>query len=393
MKTNVFLDELYRNTYVVYNEGKTMLEKINSNSSLHKYEQLKQIICRKIAKKEYMPGKLIPSTRELPRMFKVSKHTAVKAISDLIQDGVLYSEQGRGVFVGKTVKKIKKNNAKIISFIVHNINDYLISEVCRGVEAAAKEKDYRVIVSNSACSIEKETENIRMLEETNASGAIIFPFFGRDNAEEISKLKQHNYPFVLIDRVFSDIQTDYVVVDNVKGGFLAVKHLINLGHKRIGFIGFAETSTGIGRLEGYQMALEQAGIPYDESLIVNTPHELALENMGRELNSSFRHEEIEQLLNLKDKPTAVFCLNDFTAIGVIQRLQELGLRVPDDIAVVGFDDLPISSMIGVPLTTVSQPRYEIGKKAGEVVIDKIEGKQTEVKEIVLDVELVIRDSA
>ena len=154
-----------------------------------------------------------------------------------------------------------------------------------------------------------------------------------------------------------------------------------------------ETSTVAGRLEGYRQAIEQVGIPYDESLIINTPRKLALENMGRELNSSARHWEIEQLLNLKDKPTAVFCVNDFTAIGVIKRLQELGLRVPEDIAVVGFDDLPISSMIGVPLTTVSQPRYEIGKKAGEILIDKIECNQSELKELVLDVELVIRDSA
>ena len=372
-----------------------MLEKISSDSYMPKYEQLKQILRQKIKNKEYKLDHAIPSERQMPDIFNVSKHTVVRAVADLVQEGILYKEQGRGTFVKAIIsKKEKKKNAKIISFIVHNINDYLISEICRGVEAAAKEKDYRVIVSNSSCSIEKETENIRMLEDTNASGAIIYPFSVRENAEEISKLKQNNYPFVLIDRFFSDIKTDYVVVDNVKGGFLAVKHLTDLGHKRIGFIGCMDASTVAGRLDGYRQALEQAGITYDKSLIVDIPHDVALKNMGREIDECGRHGEIEYLLNLKDKPTAVFCVNDYIAIGVIKKIEELGLRVPEDIAVVGFDDLPISSMIGVPLTTVSQPKYEIGKAAGEILIDKIEGKSpAELKEIVLDVELVVRDSA
>ncbi|MBU8902038.1 MAG: GntR family transcriptional regulator [Victivallales bacterium] len=372
-----------------------MLEKISSDSYMPKYEQLKQILRQKIKNREYKLGHAIPSERQMPGIFNVSKHTVVRAVTDLVQEGILYKEQGRGTFVKKTIsKKEKKNSAKIISFIVQNINDFLISEICRGVEDAAKEKGYRVIVSNSGCSIEKETENIRMLDDTNASGAIIYPFSRNDNAEEISKLKQHNYPFVLIDRFFSDIKTDYVVVDNVKGGFLAVKHLTDLGHKRIGFIACMEASTVAGRLDGYRQALAQAGITYDKSLIVDIPHNVALKNMGREIDECGWHGEIEYLLNLKDKPTAVFCVNDYIAIGVIKRIEELGLRVPEDIAIVGFDDLPISSMIGVPLTTVSQPKYEIGKAAGEILIDKIEGKSpAELKEIVLDVELVIRDSA
>ena len=370
------------------------MKTISSDSYIPKYEQLKRILRQKIKSKEYKLGQAIPSMQQMPDIFKVSKHTVIRAVTDLVQEGLLYKEQGRGTFVKEiATRKSKKKNAKIISFIVHNIRDYFISEICRGVESAAREKGYHVIISNSDCSIEKETENIRRLEETNASGAIIYPF-GRENAEEIFKLKQDNYPFVLVDMFFKDIKTNHVVVDNSKGGFLAVKHLTDLGHTRIGFIGFLESSTGFGRFEGYKEAISRTGIAYDDNLVIDIPHNIALETIGREEEKVGRQGEIDRLLNLKDRPTAVFCGNDFTAIGVIKRLQELGLRVPEDIAVVGFDDLPISSMISVPLTTVSQPKYEIGKVACEILINKIEGNaSSELKEIVLDTKLIVRDSS
>ena len=325
-----------------------MMKTISSDSYIPKYEQLKRILRQKIKNKEYKLGQAIPSIQQMPDIFKVSKHTIIRAVTDLVQEGLLYKEQGKGTFVKEIFTKKNKND-KIISFIVHNIRDYFISEICRGVESAAREKGYHVIISNSDCSVEKETENIKRLEGTNASGAIIYPF-GRENAEEIFKLKQDNYPFVLVDSFFKDIKADYVIVDNSKGGFLAVKHLIDLGHTRIGFIGFLESSTGLGRFEGYKKAINRAGIAYDDNLVVEIPHSVALEAVGREEEEVGRQGEIDRLLNLKDRPTAVFCGNDFTAIGVIKRLHELGLRVPEDIAVVGFDDLPISSMISVPLS-------------------------------------------
>ncbi len=370
-----------------------MINKISLNSHLPKYEQLKQILRQKIKNKEYKLGEAIPSERQMPALFNVSKHTVLRAITDLVQDGLLYREHGRGTFVKKANGNATNgHDARVISFIVHNISDYFISEICRGIEDTAKQKGYRVMVFNSDCSPGKEAENIRMLEETNASGAVIYPFPGQENTEEIFKLKQDNYPFVLVDIFLKDIKTDYVVVDNAKGGFLAVKHLTDLGHKRIGFIGFIESSTGFDRFEGYRNALGKAWIPYDENLVIDIPHSVVLETMGREEEAG-RHGEIDRLLNLKNRPTAVFCGNDYIAIGVIKRVLELGLRVPEDLAVVGFDNLPISSLTAVPLTSVAQPKFEIGKAAGEILIDQIEGKQAELKEIVLDVELVIRDSS
>ncbi|MDD5600115.1 MAG: substrate-binding domain-containing protein [Victivallaceae bacterium] len=196
---------------------------------------------------------------------------------------------------------------------------------------------------------------------------------------------------MLIDRFFRDIETDYIITDNLAGAFDLVSYLISLGHKRIGLIGSLGTTSGNDRLEGYKKALSRNGFIVDEDLILSLdPNKFA--SSQREPESG-GYAECKKLLNLKSPPTAIFASCDPLAYEAVRAVRDLGLKVPEDISVVGFDDLKFSAFIDVSLTTMAQPFRDIGKTAMRILLDKIEGKDKEIRQIILKPKLIVRKSA
>ena len=206
------------------------------------------------------------------------------------------------------------------------------------------------------------------------------------STEEILALKEENVPFVLINRHFPGIETDYVLSDNIEGSYLAVTHLIQLGHRRIAHIGGPRgISTAKERLVGYKKALQQNGIKFDPELLIGS--ELKPENIDKLVSNFFM---------LGQKPTAIFVYNDFLAMSVLAVLKARGLRIPDDIAIVGYDDIEVASIL--ELTTISQPTYEIGKRATQILLGRVRDRKMgessdKVHEVVLKPRLVIRKSS
>ena len=191
-----------------------------------------------------------------------------------------------------------------------------------------------MVLCNTDEDADKERKCLRLLKERRADGLILTPT--QKSTEEILALKEENVPFVLINRHFPEIETDCVLSDNIEGSYLAVTHLIQLGHRRIAHIGGPEeeVSTAKERLIGYKNALRQNSIDFDAEMLVRS--ELKPENMDS---------LVGELLMLERRPTAIFVYNDFLAIGVLAALKDRGLRVPDDIAVVGYDDIEVASIL------------------------------------------------
>lgn len=352
----------------------------------------------------------------LCKEYQVSRITIKKALEDLKKEGYIIRIKRKGTFVNferdqpvgarftyarkgiepaaKERNENLKMGTKMLAFIVPDIEDAFISEIYQGIKEASTEDGYELATFSSDKNTEKEVQNIELLKESNIGGAIIFPYWGRFNALQILGLKKTNFPFVPIDRYFKDIKTDYVGVDNYKGAYQAVKHLIGLGHKKIAHIKGVDCTANEGRFEGYRGAVSHAGIPYNPLLVSEIQPFETEGSLRFEPDDTGGYKEALVLLSQKDKPTAIFAGNDYIALGCYKAIKEMELKVPDDISLAGFDDLKFSSHLEVPLTTVRQPKYEIGKKSCEILMKKIKGQRAKDKfeQVILPTELIIRES-
>ncbi len=251
----------------------------------------------------------------------------------------------------------------------------------KGVEQAARERNWSIILGNADENYEREEEAIQVMLTEQVDGLLITPC--QKERKTIEELKRIGFPFVLLGRHFDDLATDYVVPDEVQGGFLATKHLLEMGHTRIAMVNAPlYISSAKHRLQGYKNALNQYGVEVDESLI--TSQALTIEEGYRVAKS---------ILRSPHRPTAVFAYSDFVAFGVMKAIREAGLRIPEDIAVVGFDDVEFSSCLEVPLTTVRSPKEEMGRKAAELLFKRIEDPTAQdANGVKLEVTLMIRQS-
>ena len=259
---------------------------------------------------------------------------------------------------------VKNRNTPIIGLIVSDILNPFFPEVVRGVEDTARIKNYSMVLCNTDYDLRKEENYINFLLQIRASGIIFASTRIHDSI--IYELKKLKYPFILLSRIHPIIETDFVGVDNELGAKIAVKYLIDKGHKKIAHItGPLDTSPAMQRLNGYKNALKENGIEYDEDLV-----------MTGDFRESGGYECAKKLLiiNRKKRPTAIFAANDLSAMGAMEAIYSLGLKVPDDISIIGYDNIHISSYPSINLTTINQPKYEMAKIATEILIDKFENK-------------------
>jgi LacI family transcriptional regulator len=274
----------------------------------------------------------------------------------------------RGLVMGQT---------NTIGLVIPDITNPFFPEIARGVEDAANELGYNVFLCNTNWNDKKERAYLKILQEKRADGIIITPVSDDDD----HYLNELSIPLIYISRAPGGPDKSFVVIDNVRGGFLATKHLIESGYKRIAFIGGkTEVHSNSERLEGYKLALNMYRYKIDESVIVNGT-----------FKSESGYEIIKRLLKTDNPPDGVFAGNDIIALGVLQYVKEYGMDVPGDFGIVGFDDIPFASYPQIKLSTISQPKYLMGKSAAQILINEIKQKdKKETKKIVLEPELVAR---
>ena len=259
-------------------------------------------------------------------------------------------------------KSLKMGHSNTIALMVPSIENTIFPAIARGVEDTARKNGYTVVLCNTDEDVDVEKEYITKLRTRWIDGFIVASML--PNSDHIRRLWEEGFPVVLTSRYYGD-PVDAVVVDNFRAAYNAVSYLIRTGHRQIALaLGRKELPFYTERWEGYRAALEDGGLPYDERLVVH-------ETNG---TNSFYH-LTKQLVKGPVKPDAIFATSDPKAIVVMRALHDCGLRIPEDVSVLGFDNAYISSLIEPPLSTVSQPLYDMGVIAAKKLIRRIRSKE------------------
>jgi LacI family repressor for deo operon, udp, cdd, tsx, nupC, and nupG len=279
----------------------------------------------------------------------------------------------------RLASNLRTLKSKTIVAVVRDISKSFFSDIIRGIEDVAYEQNYKVLLGDINNDPNRENDYIKLYNEKLVDGVILIGT--RNTADALLKLTE-GIPVVLASEFLDRIDLPKVSIDNIASSRQAADHLIGLGHKRIGFIsGPMDIVICRDRMEGYRQGMLEHGLPVDEDLI----HE-------GDWSIESGYEMAAKMLTLGQRPTAIFASNDDMAFGVIKCVKDQGLRVPQDVSVVGFDNISMASILEPSLTTVSQPRYEIGAKAMELLLQLIKGEQVTQRQYTLQSKLVIRES-
>jgi LacI family repressor for deo operon, udp, cdd, tsx, nupC, and nupG len=332
------------------------------------------------------------SIKDIARAANVSHSTVSRALSDssLISDetkariqdlahemGYSPDSQARSLVMGKS---------HTIGVVVTTITDPFIAEIVQNIETTAHHHDYSVILASSNAEPEREIAAVEMLHSKRVDGVVVTS--SRVGALYQAQLDRLGVPVVLVNShsAESGPYTFSINVDNHHGAYLATDHLVQRGHRRIGYItGPANHSDDLERLAGYRAALAAADIAFDPALVIS--------GTGR---IDGGEQALPALLALSPRATAAFCYNDVTAVGLMTAARRAGFSVPQDLALVGFDDIPLASYVHPALTTIAQPKPEMGRRAVEMVLSLMaQGHPdgNELANVVVHGQLIVRESS
>lgn len=298
-----------------------------------------------------------------------------------LQARVRRAVQELGYQPDRAARRLRSNASQVLGLIVSDIQNPYFTAVVRGVEDAAYAQGMAVLLCNSDGDPDKQASYIQVLRAERAAGLIVAPTSIRDGPMLI-EVRANGTPVVLLDRQIEGAAFDSVVVDNVHGAEMATTHLLALGRRRVALIaGALDTTTGRDRLRGYLQALEARGVRSDPQLIKEGDFKY---DAGYTLTRA--------LLEQSPRPDALFVANNLMTLGALKALREAGVRVPDDIALVGFDDFPWASELQPPLTTVAQPTYELGRTAAQQLFERLREPDAPARTHVLQTRLVVRAS-
>ena len=293
---------------------------------------------------------------------------------------ILETARKLGYRPNRLARGLRSNKTQTIGVIVADIANPFFGAVVKEIGETARQEGWSIILASTDEDRAREREAIHVMLAERVDGLLITPC--QKDRGNIEKLDSSGLPYVLLGRWFDDFPTDYVAPDEFQGGFAATEHLIELGHDRIAMIDAPlYISSARHRLAGYRQALLNHGIEPDESLITT-----------RSLTVADGYRTAKSVLAIRPRPTAIFAYSDFVAFGVMKAVREAGLRIPEDIAVVGFDDVEFSSCLEVPLTTIRSPTKRLGKEATRVLLEKINGDGNARQELKLTVKLIVRES-
>jgi LacI family transcriptional regulator len=283
---------------------------------------------------------------------------------------------------------LKERRSRSIGVVVCEIANNFFSQAINGIESIAYNRGYHVIISQSHESYEREVVISEHLASRSVDGLLVSLSTETEQIAHFKNLHDKGFPIVFFDRITDEIDTYKVVADNFKGAYDATQHLIDIGFKKIAHLTSAShLSISKERLNGYKAALAANQITVNEAYIKNCNH-------GGMIYKELE-EAVKSLVNLKDKPEAIFSAGDRLTVSSLAALKAIGLKVPDDIALVGFSNSPLVELLNPSLTSVKQPAFEMGQVATELLIKLIESKRpvTEFEKIVLQTEVNIRDSS
>lgn len=313
---------------------------------------------------------LATASRALNNRNDVSAQTRERVVKVAEELGYVPSSLAKGLWSGKT---------KVVGVLVSTIENPFYAQVVSGIEKLLSEKGYNILLCSSYEDPEKELEAVKVLLTQRVDGLILAPVLSTPDVVEF--LQKNNVPFVLVGRNIPGYETNYVVCDDYKIGVLAAEYLLSKGHTKTLFINSSRNYSAQLRLQGYLQTMEANGVVVDPQWI----------------RASYEHENAEELLmHALDEgldPTAIFCFCDYMAFEVMHGLHVRGLKVPDDIAVMGVDNLNISEITNPALTTIDTNNHEMGVRTAKVLLQQMQHPQEQLAQIVLEPRLVARSSS
>ncbi|MEM7347223.1 MAG: LacI family DNA-binding transcriptional regulator [Chloroflexota bacterium] len=302
-------------------------------------------------------------------------------VSDKAKQLVLQAVQDLGYRPNLAARSLRSQTSKRLGLIISDIQNPFFTSMVRAIEDVAYKNDYAVILCNTDEDAAKESLYIDLMVSEQVAGVLLSPTVS--SSEMIHALSDADIPVVLVDRHISNSNFDSVVGENLGATNQLIRHLIRKGHTRIGaVIGAPSLSTGNERLEGYLLALRDADLPTDSDL---------LRTGGPKSLDGYRL--TKELLELPNPPTAIFAGNNLLTIGALRAIHEYHLSIPDQIALVAYDDMEWMFVMQPPLTVVAQPVYEMGKRAAQLMLQRIEKPQMAPVNIVLEPTILFRGSS
>ncbi|MDY0094103.1 MAG: GntR family transcriptional regulator [Candidatus Vecturithrix sp.] len=363
--------------------------KIDAEKPTPKYLQLKEILKHHLRDERYRADQKIPSESELMAQFHVSRSTIRQTLSELVKEGILYKKQGLGSFFSGNPRG-NQTRSYLIGVIVPGLSFYIYPQIIQGINDIVHQKRYNIVLGSSDTDPKKEPACLEQLLEKNIDGLLFEPSIGPQqflDSKTYHLLQALTIPVVFMDWALAASEVSYVSLDDVEGGFRATSYLIETGHRHIAYVYPNTHVPGIQRYQGYRKALAAHGIEYDPRL---TKTNITLN--WRDTNHGYLL--MKELIALgTNRPTAVFFFNDETALQAYAAIREAGLKIPDDMSVMGFDDSDLAVLAETPLTTMIHPKYQIGKWAAEILCDQIEhqGRNTP-QQMILHPGIAVRNS-
>jgi DNA-binding LacI/PurR family transcriptional regulator len=322
------------------------------------------------------------------RQIAARAHVSVGTVSHVINNTagvrepvrrrVLEAIERLGYQPSLLARGLRRNQTTIIGVIIPDISNPFFPLVVRGVEDIAYQNSYRLMLCNADNDAQKEQVYFNELRAYRMAGLIVIP----SADSRLVSLASGEIPVICLDRCPEGWKGDSVTVDNQEGAYQAMRYLLELGHRRIACItGQLHVTSGVERLKGYKRALRESGVRIAPEYIQE----------GR-FDRLSGYEKALMLLQFSPRPTAIFAANDLVALGVLAALRELGLRCPEDVSLVGFDDLELASFTNPALSTVAQPAYQMGARATALLFERLRGENIPTQRIVMKATLKVRDS-
>lgn len=335
--------------------------------------------------------KKVKDLRDLAELLNLSVTTVSRVlnnktvkyrISEATRQRVIKAANEYNYLPNKLARGLKLEKTDTLGLIIPDIANPFFADIAQSIEQQARAKGYSLILCDSGDDIFIEKDLIYLLLSHKVDGIIIAPV--GTNFDSINQAYKSGTPMVVIDRCSPEADLPYITSDNYQGGFDAANFLISLGHRKIACIqGIPESPPNVDRVRGFRDALLASNLPFDESMVV-----------GDDYTTENGYMQTRILFSMENPPTAIFALSNMISLGVIKATGEIGIKIPDQISLISFDEQPYSAFLGTPMTTVDQKKSEMGQLAVDVLLKYISNEEYRKKSvhITLRTNLIIRDS-